>query len=134
MSAEDELKALVLLAQVLTQQGRLAEAKSTLAQTERPGGAMQYPDLFMRADIVAAQLLSAEGQPALAIQKARSTLEEAQKTGFFVRQLEATLMLAEIKAKSGNRAEAKALFESVEKDARSKGFLLIARKAAAERG
>jgi DNA-binding winged helix-turn-helix (wHTH) protein/tetratricopeptide (TPR) repeat protein len=133
-AAEDELKALVLLTQVLAQQGRLAEAKTTLVQAAKLVGTKQYPDLSMRTNLVAAQLLLAEGEPALAVRKVRSTLEEAQKTGFFVRRLEATLALAEIKAKSGKKAEAKTLFQSVEEDARAKGFLLIARKAAAERG
>jgi DNA-binding winged helix-turn-helix (wHTH) protein/tetratricopeptide (TPR) repeat protein len=131
---EDELKALVLLAQVAVQQGKLTEAKTTLAQAAKLAPANQYPDLFMKTDIVGAQLLSAEGQNAAAARKVRSILEEAQKTGFFIRQLEATLVLAEIKAKSGNRAEANTLFYSVEKDARSKGFLLIVSKAASERG
>lgn len=133
-AVEDEEKALVLLAQVLAQQGRLAEAKATLAQSAKMARAKQYPDLFMRTNLVAAQLLLAEGEHTLAARKAQSTQEEALKTGFFIRQLEATLALAEIKAKSGNKAEAKALFQSVEKEARSKGFLLLARKAAAKRG
>jgi sarcosine oxidase delta subunit len=54
--------------------------------------------------------------------------------GFFVRQLEASLALAEIEAKSGKKTEARALLQSVEKDARGKGCLLIARKAAIDRG
>jgi DNA-binding winged helix-turn-helix (wHTH) protein/tetratricopeptide (TPR) repeat protein len=131
---EDELKALVLLAQVAVQQGKLTEAKATLAQAAKLAGTNQYPDLFMKSDIVGAQVLSAEGRLVSAARKVRSTMEEARKAGFYVRQLEATLVLGEIEARSGHKAEAKTLLYSVEKDARSKGFLLIANKAASERG
>jgi len=58
-------------------------------------------------------------------------ISEAQKVGFFGRQLEATLALAEIEATSGKKKECSSLFQSVEKDPRSRGFLLIARKAIA---
>jgi DNA-binding winged helix-turn-helix (wHTH) protein/tetratricopeptide (TPR) repeat protein len=132
-NAEDELKARVALAQALAELGRLAEAKTALSHVAKPGND-EYPALVMKTNIVAAQLLAAQGQPGPAARKLRVTLREAHKTGFFVRQLEAMLALAEIEAKSGKKAEAHTLFQSVEKDARSKGFLLIARKAASERG
>ena len=84
-------------------------------------------------EIVAAEVLSAGGKPDDAARNLRRTIKDAQKAGFFVRQLEATLTLAEIEAKSGKKTEARTLLESVEKDARSKGFLLIAHVASAER-
>jgi hypothetical protein len=78
---------------------------------------------------VAAEVLSARGKPDEAARTLRRTIKDARKAGFFVRQLEATLTLAEIEAKSGKKTEARYLRQSVEKDARSKGFLLIAREA-----
>jgi hypothetical protein len=63
----------------------------------------------------------------------RAAISEAQKTGFFVRQLDASLALAEIQAKSGHQRDALVLLQSVEKEARSRGFLLIARRATAAR-
>ena len=77
-------------------------------------------------------MLSAEGKPDDATRNLRLAIKDAQKEGFLVRQLEATLALAEIEAKSGRKTEARGLFQSVEKDERSKGFLLIARKAVAD--
>jgi hypothetical protein len=44
------------------------------------------------------------------------------------------MALAEIEGKSGKKTEARALLQSVEKNARSRGFLLIARKAVEARG
>ncbi len=54
--------------------------------------------------------------------------------GFFLLQLEASLALAEAETKSGKKTEGRALLETVEKNARSKGFLLIARRAVIDRG
>jgi hypothetical protein len=73
------------------------------------------------------------GKPDDAAQNLRRTIKDAQKTGFFVRQLEASLALAEIEGKSGKKKEYQGLFQSIERDARRKGFLLIARKAAVDR-
>jgi TolA-binding protein len=87
----------------------------------------------LKTQIVTAELLSAEGKPDDAARNLRRTIKLAQTSGFFTRQLEAALILARIEAKSGKKTEARALFQSVERDARSKGYLLIAREAAAER-
>ena len=82
---------------------------------------------------MAAQVLAAEGQPEAAALKLRATIQETRQRGFFILRMEATLALAEVEAKSGKKTEARRLFQSVEKDARSKGFLLVARNAQADR-
>lgn len=132
--SEDEQSARNTLALVLIELGRPAEARTELAEAMELNEKNDSPSLRLRTNIVGAQVLSAEGQTEPASRKLRSTIKDAQKAGLFVRQLQATLALAEIEAKSGKKTEARALFQSVEKDARGKGFLLIARKAAAERG
>jgi hypothetical protein len=52
----------------------------------------------------------------------KARLGYAQKTGFFVRQMEASLALAEIEAKSRRKKDPQDLLQSVERNARGKGF------------
>jgi hypothetical protein len=88
----------------------------------------------LKTEIIAARVLSADGNRNGAAKQVRTAMNEAREYGLFARQLEATLALAEINARSGKKTESIALLKSVVKDARSKGFVLIARKAAANRG
>lgn len=87
-------------------------------------------EVRLNVDIVAAQVLSAAGNSAEAARKLHATIKSAQKAGLFASKLDATLALAEIELKMGKKKDARALLESIEKEGRSKGFLLIARKAA----
>ncbi len=118
---------------LLRRLSKLTEAKAEVALANRLAGRNESPNIRLKQGIVAAAVLSAGGKPDDAARNLRRTIKDAQKAGFFVRQLEATLALAEIEAKSGRKKESLGLFLSVEKDARSKGYLLIAREAAAER-
>jgi len=58
-------------------------------------------------------------------------IAEAMKSGFADYQLEARLALGEIEMQSGNPSAGRSRLDALEKDARVRGFLLIARKAAA---
>jgi len=73
----------------------------------------------LKTEIVAARVLAAAGNPGEATRNLRAAISEAQKSGFFVRQLDASLALAEIQAKSGHQRDALVLLQSVEKEARS---------------
>ena len=66
-----------------------------------------------------------------AIQALETVLAEAEKIGYAPGRFEARLALGEIEMKSGKTAAGRARLEQLEKDATAKGFLLIARKAAA---
>jgi hypothetical protein len=63
----------------------------------------------------------------------QAALAEAAAYGYVGYQLEARLALAEVEMIAGTPA-ARAHLEALEKDARSTGFGLIARKAASARG
>jgi len=131
---QEEVSAHATLAKTLLELGRLTEAKAEVGQATRLANRNESYKVRLKTQIVAAQVLSAAGSPDVATRNLRLAINEAQKAGFFIRQLEANLALAEIEAKSGKKTEARALLQSVEKDARSKGYLLIARKAAIDRG
>jgi hypothetical protein len=77
-------------------------------------------------------VLFAKGESASAARNLRLVIQESIRGSFFVRRLEATLALAEVEAKSGRQKESLALYRSVQNDARSKGFVLIASKAAVD--
>lgn len=61
----------------------------------------------------------------------KATLAEAIRFGFVSQQFEARLNLGEIEMKSGQIAAGRARLEALGKEAWTKGFLLIARNAAA---
>ena len=85
---------------------------------------------FSTAD---ALVRAASGKPAEATKLLQDTIQAARKTGFFGLQFDARLALGETEMKSGNLTAGRAELASLERDARVKGFLLIARKAAAAR-
>jgi tetratricopeptide (TPR) repeat protein len=130
---EAEVSAHDTLAATLLELGRLSEAKAEVEQATKLAGRNTSRSSRLKTEIVAARVLSGGGQSEDAARNLRRTIKDAQKTGLFVRQLEASLALAEIKVKSGKKKEAEDLLHSVERDARGKGFLLIARKATGDR-
>ena len=62
-----------------------------------------------------------------------TALAESRKYGYRDLEFEARLALGEIEMKSGNRDASRATLRTLERDARAKGFLLVARKAAKTR-
>ena len=131
---EGEVAAHDPLATTLLELGRLGEAKAEVEQATKLAGKNESYSSRLKTEIVAARVLSGGGRSEDAARNLRRTIKDAQKTGFFVRRLEASLALAEIEAKSGKKKEASDLLRSVEKDARDRGFLLIACRAAVDRG
>jgi hypothetical protein len=61
---------------------------------------------------------------------AQQALTQARKLGLFRLQLEASLTLGQIEMQAEHPASARARLQALEKNARAKGFELIARKAA----
>src|SRR5204863_3081801 len=83
--------------------------------------------------IADAQIRSAAGSPSEAIKSLHDVLKQAAKGGLLPLQFEARRVLGEAEAKAGNSDAALTQFLSLGRDAKAKGFLLIARKAAADR-
>ena len=87
--------------------------------------------LLLDYAITSVRVLAARGKLAEAKKNLAVTFEESRKYGFLGYQLEARLALGEIEMKSRRNAAGRACLQALERDARAKGFLLIARKAAA---
>lgn len=128
---EDEINADALLLRTLLAKGEIAEASHEMEGAK--GLVKQDHDRGVRLDfaIAAAQVLAASGEVAKARKELEAALAEAANYGYVADQLEARLALGEIEMKSGQTAAVRARLAVLEKDARAKGFLLIARKAAA---
>jgi len=82
---------------------------------------------------VEAEVEVASGKATEAANSLRQIVSEARRTGLVPQELETRLALGEAVNKSGKHDAARTLFLSLERDAKAKGFQLIARKAAAAR-
>jgi tetratricopeptide (TPR) repeat protein len=129
-SEDDEASTYPVLARALLLAGNHAEALKVIESGA--GVASKSHDRMVQFSfaIAEAQVKAANGQIASADESLTRIIAETKKAGFVGYELEARLALAEIQLRSARTATAQARLAAVEKDARSKGFLLIAHKAA----
>jgi len=131
-----EASAHALLARCFLAQGRLLEAQSAMDHATVLLGKSENRGVRFSAAITGARVRAASGKRsdlAEATKSLEATLAQAMKSGFAGYQLEARLALGEIEMKSGNPSAGRDRLEALEKEAKAKGFGLIARKAAAAR-
>jgi hypothetical protein len=83
------------------------------------------------ASVAQAQVQAAWGKYADATSSLKKQVAEARKAGFVGLQFDARLALGETEIKGGDTSAAKVELASLEQDAKAKGFVLVARKAAA---
>jgi serine/threonine protein kinase/tetratricopeptide (TPR) repeat protein len=103
----------------------ISRAESILARSD---------DLIVRLKVATiGARIHATGRPTKATLSLETTIADAIKIGCIPCQFEARLALGEIEMKSGQVTAGRARLERLEKDARAKGFGLIARKAAVAR-
>ena len=135
-SIDDASVGCLILARALSAQGKLADAQAAIDKASaliQKGG---DTTVRLRVAIESAVLHAGSGAPA-DISEARksiqSALADATKENLTGIQLEARLALGEVEMKSDKRAAGRVHLVALQQDAKSKGFLLIARKAAAAR-
>lgn len=90
--------------------------------------------LVIGVAITAGLIHAANGKTAEATKSLDAALAEARKLECGRLSLEARLALGELEMKQGKKAAAGEHLAALEKDAKAKGFLLIARKANAAAG
>jgi eukaryotic-like serine/threonine-protein kinase len=129
---QQEISAHATLAEDFLQLGKVAEAEKQIQEATRLADQNESYGIRLKTQVIAAKVLFAKGESAAAARNLRLVIQESTRGGFFIRRLEAALALAEAEAKAGRQKESLALFQSVQKDARSKGFVLIANNAAAD--
>ena len=132
-NASDEALAYAVLAQSLLAEGRIAPAQQAIAKAAPLVTRSEERNLHLRFALTEAKLRGASGTPT-DLEEARRILEQEEAGAardFYVRwQLEARLELAQIEIRSGEIAAGRARLAELERDAKAKGFGLIARKAA----
>jgi tetratricopeptide (TPR) repeat protein/TolB-like protein len=135
-NVDDAAVAYYLLARALAAQGKLADARTAIDKASALTQKGSDTNIRLRVAIQAAILGASSGAPA-DISEAKkiiqSALSDATKQNLTGIQLEARLSMGEVEIKSGDRSAGRAHLAALQKDAASKGFLLIARKAAADR-
>jgi len=120
-----------LLVRVLLAQSKLAESR---AAAHHAGALSQRTTDFnshFAAGIASALVTAAEGQTREAMHGLEDVRVDATGRGYTLWDFKARLHLGEIEVRSGKTAVGRARLQQLQTDARKKGFLLIARKAAA---
>jgi eukaryotic-like serine/threonine-protein kinase len=127
---DDEITAEILLARIALAEGKTADAVQAMSAARALF--RQTPDWegHVIFGITNGRVLAASGKLSEARESLKSVITETSKHGVVRYQLEARLALCEVEAKS-DPASARASAKTLEQEARSKGFGLIARKALA---
>jgi tetratricopeptide (TPR) repeat protein/class 3 adenylate cyclase len=130
-SATAEEAALAVLARSLLLQGKTHATAETIGRAEKLAATSEECAARTTLAILAARSDAASGATAAAEKSLESILAEAVRLGDVPTQLETRLARGEVEMKSGKVDVGRAGLSALEKDATAKGFLLIARKAAA---
>jgi eukaryotic-like serine/threonine-protein kinase len=123
---DDELQALLALARCLLMQGRMVDAQAAIKQAREVSVSNQSPANHLLLVIADARTKTARSNDEL-----RKSISTAHKLDFALLEYEARLALGEILIK--NDPAGKESTNSLERDAHTRGFELIARKAGALR-
>ncbi len=132
-AVDDELSARTMLMQALLAEGKLGDAKKEIEAAQALAAVSQNRLARFQFDLARARVLLTSEQGELPRAQVEEILGEARKQGFVGVEFEARLVLAEWEKKSGHGSAARTELAALESSARSKGFGLVARKAAAAR-
>ena len=130
---DDELAASVMLIHALLAENKPGEAEKEIEAARALAKQSQNGLVRLQFDLAAARVLLSSERPELSRLQSEKVLRDAREHGFVGVQFEARLVLAEWEKKTGHDAAARIELAALESSARSKGFGLMARKAAAAR-
>lgn len=132
-STDGQALAGAALARALLAQGKTAEAQTAVAGARALAAKSQDIHARLSVAIAAAQVLAAGGKTGEASQLLEAGLAEASKLGLVPWQHEIRFALGQVEIRAGRAAAGRVRLEVLEKEARTRGFGLIARKAATAR-
>ena len=132
--ADDELAASVGLAVALLAERRQADAQKEIEGSKQLAAKSQNLLYRLQYELTFARVLLASEHPELSKPRLQQILRQAHAHSFAGMELETMLAAAELEKRSGHTAIAREQLASLENAARGKGFVLVARKAAAARG
>lgn len=128
-SEDDEITATGLLARVLLDQGKTAEARNVIASVKAQALKIENPYARLNFMIDAGRVNALSGQLSQGRSTLDSTLKSAGDYGFLGTQLHARLVLGEIERTKGDATKAHDQLATLQQIALSHGFALIAQKA-----
>lgn len=134
---KDETAADLVLARTLLAQRKVRQAEKIISQAVAAANQTHFRELQMAASITAANVLASSGKPGdsrAAALRLDKLINEATSAGYIDAEMEARLSLGQVEIVSGDRAQGVEQLESLEKDAATAGYRLIALDAAAARG
>jgi tetratricopeptide (TPR) repeat protein len=127
---DSEITARAVLAIALTEQGKATQAYEQIKAAALLVAGNRNKNVKLGFEIATASVEATMGKSAEAIKRLRSTIAISKRMEYFTRQLSGRLALAKIEIQSGQIVTGRAHLDVLERDARSKGFALIARQAA----
>jgi serine/threonine protein kinase/tetratricopeptide (TPR) repeat protein len=130
--SDEEIISTVVLARALLSGGEVHGAARELDQHALAAHKSQNFTVQMEFGIENALVEAALGKQASAETSLKTLLARAKKAGFASYELKSRLALEEIAMAIEHPGESRARIEQLEKDANAKGFILIARKCAAD--
>lgn len=128
---DDQIAATAVLASALLAGGRNDDAFKEVTKMAPMAAKSQNLSAQLSFAVVRARSEAASGKIGAAKTILKEALAKATRSGYVGDQLECRLALEEIELKSGKTPASRTRLEQLEKDAKEKGFDLIARKAAA---
>ena len=130
---DDEMLADTILARAWMAERKYAQAQKEIESGKSFAARSQNRINQFQLSIATAQLSAAQNRIEEAERSFRAILADAKQTGLLEYQFEARLELGKLEMSSGKTASGLASLDALQRDATSKSFLLIARKAAKER-
>jgi eukaryotic-like serine/threonine-protein kinase len=137
---DDEIQTWCLLARALLTQGKGQAAKEAMQHARSIAAKSQNPEARWRASIAATRVETAKkdvphSTSSIATKKELAAIiTKSRELGYAGIELDARLALAEIEMRAGQTTEGRAHLATIETDAKAKGYILVARKAAIARG
>jgi hypothetical protein len=132
--ADDELLASIGLSEALLAQGKQADAQREIEGSRELAGKCQNLLDRLQYDVASARVALASDHPERAKVVTDRVLRDPRAHGFVGIEFGAMLVTAGWEKRSGHGGMAREELASLEHAAREKGFMLVARKAAAARG
>jgi len=123
-----EALARATLSETLFQEGRWQDALAESAKATAILKKDTDTDIRLKTRTAAAEVTSIS-HPQESVRQLQTIVQESEKSGLFIRRLEATLVLAQVETKSGNQASGRSHLQLVKHEAEEKGFNLILRQA-----
>jgi serine/threonine protein kinase/tetratricopeptide (TPR) repeat protein len=129
--SDDQITAAVVLVGALLAGGKNEDALKEVGRAAPIAARSQNLSVQLAFAVAKARADAASQQIGAAKTVLKEALAKATKSGYVGYQLESRLVLEEIELKSGKSTASRARLEQLQKEAKEKGFDLIARKAAA---